>query len=253
MEYFEPVNELEKKLIAAATDPSEVPAFLDFLLLSQIIIVPVGEKPAIVNGVLGKDTTIAIEQVSNGNMTFTTFYSSENRLPSGTEYLQFSARDFFELTKGYYLVLNPGLAYGKEFYPNEIEWLLKGGNNRPLSRRIVEKDTQILIGKPKEYPHALADALTRLFSKRPSIKSAYLVQYFDPSSSDKPGLLIGVEIDTPDKFDKLSAEIGTIISAVSIPQAFADVIRVSDNNVFAGTNPFYQTQKTRNWLRRFLG
>lgn len=38
-----------------------------------------------------------------------------------------SARDFFEMTKGAVLLLNPASDYMKEFAPDEIEFLLSLG------------------------------------------------------------------------------------------------------------------------------
>jgi hypothetical protein len=49
---FEPSNLLEVALKKAADDPASRPLFLRELLDSKVLIVPAGEKPRIVNGVI---------------------------------------------------------------------------------------------------------------------------------------------------------------------------------------------------------
>lgn len=53
-------------------------------------------------------------------------------------------------------MLNPGLDYGKEFFPHEIEVLLATGLTHAPQRHTVSEPAQVLLGQPKEYP-------TRLF------------------------------------------------------------------------------------------
>jgi hypothetical protein len=121
---FEPANSLEVALKKAVTEPSAYPLFLRELLQSKVVIVPVGPQPAAIGAVVPANTAIALGTIAFAGRKCVPFFTSEARLPTGTEYLRLDAKTFFELTRGTHLVMNPGSDYGKEFCPEEITGLL---------------------------------------------------------------------------------------------------------------------------------
>jgi hypothetical protein len=121
---FEPANLLEVALKNAANAPSSRPLFLRELLDSKVLIIPAGEKPRIVNGVIPQDTKIGIANIEFLGRPCVPFFTSEVRLPAGTEYLILEAKALFQITRGTYLVMNPGLSYGKEaFLTRSLDYL----------------------------------------------------------------------------------------------------------------------------------
>jgi hypothetical protein len=121
---FQPANLLEIALLKAVTDPAAHPLFLRELLQSKVVVVPAGARPGAVGGLVPANTRISLGTIAFEGRTCVPFFTSEARLPAGTEYLLLDAKAFFELTRGAHLVMNPGFAYGREFFPGEISRLL---------------------------------------------------------------------------------------------------------------------------------
>lgn len=140
---FEPANLLEIALKNAADDPAAGPVFYRELMESKVLIVPAGEKPRIVNGVVRANSQISIANLMFDGKPHVPFFSSEKRVPAGTEFLMLDARALFEITCGAPLVLNPGQPYGKQFLPDEVARLLDGTMFEPRERYVARKETQI--------------------------------------------------------------------------------------------------------------
>jgi hypothetical protein len=90
---FEPANLLEMALKKAADDPASRPQFFAELLESKVLIVSAGEKPRIVNGVVPENTKLTIAHIEFGGRSCIPFFSSEARLPPGTEYLALETQE----------------------------------------------------------------------------------------------------------------------------------------------------------------
>ena len=123
---FKPVNKLEKLLVKAAKKPAARGKFYKELISSDVYAIPLN-RPAIRNGVvLGEKLQLMGYQ--HNDTFFIAFYSSEERVAEansiGTGFVKLTARDFFTLTRGSCLVLNPNSAIGKEFVPGELDEIL---------------------------------------------------------------------------------------------------------------------------------
>ena len=255
---FEPFNPLEVALVNAASEPAARPQFYRELLDSQVLIVPTRECMAalnIVDGVIQKGAGLALASIESEGKQYVPFFSSERRLPIGTRFLQMPCRSFFELTQGASLLLNPGAAYGKELLPNEVSGLLDGSLFRPLDERIVQRDTPVLIGRPKEYPVELERSLQRLYSEMPQVSRAYLAFYHDSAKEAEGGLLLAIEADESCDFRRISAESGIVIQSVPKAQKYADVIRYRRGEqgigeYFAKQSPFYRRNAFGGFWRR---
>jgi hypothetical protein len=240
---FEPANLLEIALKKAADDPASRPLFFRELLDSKVLIISAGDKPRIVNGVIPQDTKIGIANIEFGGRPCVPFFTSETRLPAGTEYLMLDAKALFEITRGTYLVMNPGLAYGKEFFPDEVAGLLDGTIFEPQERYVAKKAMQVLIGQPKEYPQELVEALSRLYASHPVVNRAWVAFYHNPERDAEGGLLIALDIADPKDMERVSGESGILIGSVPKKQKFVDLIRYENSGVadyFTNQRPFYQ-------------
>jgi SseB protein C-terminal domain/SseB protein N-terminal domain len=240
---FEPTNLLEVALRKAADDPASRPLFLRELLDSKVLIVPAGEKPRIVDGVVPQDTKIGIANIEFGGRQCVPFFTSEARLPGGTEFLVLEAKALFQITRGAYLVMNPGVAYGKEFYPDEVARLLDGTAFQPKERYVAEKAVQVVIGQPKDYPKELVEALARLYASIPAVKRAWVAFYHNPERDTEGGLLIALDVPGAGDMERISGESGIVIESVPKKQKFVDLVRYEKSGVagyFTDQKPFYQ-------------
>ena len=111
---------------------------------------------------------LKIQHIEKDDISWLPIFSSLQRLQqfisSESNYLQLKARDFFEITRGAHIVLNPSFDYGKEFIPQEITEMLDGSIFKPTQTYVAQKETKVLIGQPANYPHKLAKALSEYFS-----------------------------------------------------------------------------------------
>ena len=196
----DPANELERKLILAADDPASRPEFYQALMASDVFVIghtdsegegvttiPAGAKLSIVNWEKNDGSPII--------PFFTSLEALQQALKEEARYLALPTRDLFEVTLGSFLVLNPASPYGKEFFPDAIKALLDTGMNHVPQSRVVQKETQVLLGQPANYPSGMVSALTALLAKHSVVKAAYLCLMHDASTSEKPTLVVGFEGD----------------------------------------------------------
>lgn len=241
---FVPQNALEEVLAQAATDPAARPRFMELLLESDVLIVP-AEDVMIVDGKAVQGTTIKLASIQHKDQNYLPFFTSEARIAEGTKYLGLKARDFFEFTKGAYLLMNPGSGYGKEFFPDEVAALIDGSYLKPQTKRVIEKETQVLIGQPASPPEELMQALSRLYKDNPTVRRAFLCLYHDASREKEPGLLILLDVDSDESMQKASAESGVVIGSIPTIFPYTDLIRFDESGIGgyfgkSGIPPFYQ-------------
>jgi hypothetical protein len=247
-EAFEPANLLEIALKKAADDPAGRPLFFRELLDSKVLIIPAGEKPQIINGVVPQNSKINIANIEFGGRPCVPFFTSEARLAPGTDYLVLDAKALFEITRGAYLVMNPGIAYGKEFYPDEVARLLDGTIFAPRERYVAQKAMPVTIGEPKDYPSELVDALVRLYSGKPVVKRAWVGFYHNPERDAEGGLLVAIDLTDPNQMERISGESGIVIESLPKKHNFVDLVLYQDSGVagyFTKRKPFYQKSVIR--------
>jgi hypothetical protein len=238
------MTELETALAAAAGDEAARPRFYETLLKSQVLIVPAGETPAIVDGVVPEESSISLGVIELDGVQHVPFYSDESRLEPGTQFLRLAARDLLEMTRGAYLVLNPGSEHGKAFVPEEVASLLDGTIFQPQSTFVAPAGTQQLIGQPKDYPHAFAAALARLLVNEPEVERAYIAQHFIAGVHTDSTLLVAV-VAPQLGFERISGAIG-IVARDTVPRsAPVDVMRIDSEaqGYFSDQKPVYERRK----------
>ena len=166
-----PETGLERALRLAAADPAARPAFYAALLDATVYAIgppasdgqPAGEQDL----TPGDRLRMITWERETGEPVVPFFTSSAalaKTLAEPATVVALPARALFEITAGAWLVLNPGLPTGKEFAPDEIAALLAGGLPHVPQQRVVEQDTHVRIGEPRERPRALLAALARFFA-----------------------------------------------------------------------------------------
>jgi SseB protein C-terminal domain/SseB protein N-terminal domain len=240
-------NALERSLRLAADDPASRPDFYKLLLASTIVVIGNSgqRRPGLVTIAAGDDVAIA-SWTKDDDTSFVPFFTSltalQRVLTEETNYLSLPARDFFELTKGATLHLNPSLDHSKEFFPSEVIAILSGGVNQVPSQRVIQEETQVLLGQPKELPERMITALRSHFARRSQIQAAYVCLMHDPSIDEQPHLLVGILADGD--FEIVSREAGSVINDTA-PDV-CDVMRIvvgdtgPSSYFLAECKPFYE-------------
>jgi len=163
--------------------------------------------------------------------------------------VQLNTRVLFEAIKGKTFILNPWSGYGKEFPPEEIEGILSGTivNSETI---IHTKGQTYFVGQPKEYPHALANALKTFFAKIPQVEESYLAQICYDDGKDKPHPIIGVK--TQGDCEKIIKEAMIATKGLLCKNECVDFVEIKDgaeiNKYFYSATPFYK----RGWLNNIL-
>lgn len=137
---------------------------------------------------------------------FTSLEDMQKSVSSEESYVAMSAENFFQITKGTHLVLNPGSDYNKEFTPHEVSLLIGQPDDAGISKQTIEKETRAFVGQPAEYPHALVDALSQVLPLYKTIDRAYLAYVSTPEGELAATLMIGLEAQS---------EIGPLISELA--------------------------------------
>ncbi|EKN3346267.1 enhanced serine sensitivity protein SseB [Yersinia ruckeri] len=262
-------NELEKLLRLAASESIHRPAFFRTLLDATVLVLGdsgQGSQDGEMTFSASNGVSIQHWEKQDGETTIP-FFSSLDVLQQALNsqagdkeqpFVAMPVRVLFEITQGACLFLNPKTEYGKEFYPEEVAMLLANGGVARPTEMVVDKETQILLGQPEEYPSAIVDALTKLFSQRKPVRRAFLALMHDKSVDEKPNLLIGLEVDgSEDEIDILIQEAGHIASENAPDDGPVDFCIVSEKErgvshyLTTHTQPFYQ-RKWGSWLRNSI-
>jgi hypothetical protein len=255
---FTPVNELERLLISASSDPAARPAFYRALMDQELLVITEGQKPAAPGmHVAGDDESFKIRLIDIKGTPHAPIFTSEQRISTVVKdevgFLAMKGAAVFEMLRSRYLILNPGSEYGKLFPPAEVDAMLTGSIFAQQQPVTMSRGTKVLFAQPKDYPHRLTDALSRFFARSRDVKAAYLALQFVPDSDSAAHILIGIEVDGD--FDKIIGEAGVVIRDVTPTGDFVDIVRIHSNPTdTAGnylkneTKPFYVRKK---WLGLF--
>jgi len=138
------------------------------------------------------------------------------------------------------IVLNPASSYGKEFTSQEVISLVDGSIFQP-KRQILTKETNVLIGMPKEYPTKVVTALVQYFQGKPEVKKAFVAQIHMPESGEPPHLLFSIQVDGD--FHPIASGLSVIFQSILETGQFADLIQFGQGSLddyFRSQQPFFQ-------------
>ncbi|MCX6902439.1 MAG: enhanced serine sensitivity protein SseB C-terminal domain-containing protein [Verrucomicrobia bacterium] len=258
---FEPINDLERLLVRAATDPAARPEFMRKLLDSQVWLLTPNTPSEEGKTILSAGTQIQFVNLQGPNGVFLPLFSSQERLQEtvnqlGVAYgfIAILGRDLFPVLAQSppQAVLNPGAPYGKQFLPDEIRRIADGTIFR-TEAKVVQRATTVFLGQPKEYPHAAVLTLQELFRKHASVEAAYLAWMHDPASTEPPHLVFGIEC-TGD-YQSVIGEAGMAIQGLLGEGKFADFVQLGagkgsfDSYFKRETRPFYQRADRKPWWK----
>lgn len=255
---------LEKLLKQSTDEPAHRPEFYTALLESTIYIIGDTEKDSIeeadtVNLEAGSKINVHNWKMQDGSPVIPFFSSLEvlqESIDSELSYLALPSKSLFEMTLGTTLFLNPKSDYGKEFTPYEVEQLLNDGLNQKPIQRLIEKETEILIGQPENYPIEMVDSLIKLLTKHKNVERAYLALMQDASVDEKPHLIIGIEAHG--EIEKIISEVGNVAADSASDNEAVDIFRIKSNEsglsqyFNESVKPFYEKSLGRK-LRSFFG
>jgi hypothetical protein len=244
---FEPINTLEEKLIEAMNEPSARPDFYRELRNSQIYTIQGGADPIQEKSELAAGQSVQLLSVEMDGKRYIPIFSSLPRMQAfiqePVQYLEIHALNFFQLTKGADLLLNPGSPFGKEFSAGEIESILNGSIFNAQESYVIEKNTQTMIGQPAEPPAELLAELSKVFEERlKNVICAYNAQVFNPRTDQAPRTLIAVSYIG--KGDDIIAEAGKVAESVQVPFPPVEFIELNGSSGLEGyfedsCKPFY--------------
>lgn len=240
---------LETALKLAADHPAERPEFYRVLSDSSLYVLgssggATGDGEVELKA--GENISIQHWEKPDGTPVIPVFSSLatlQRAISQESKYMKLPARAFFEMTRGEGVFLNPRSDYGKEFVPEEIEAMLAEGTGRLPQTRVVEEETQVLVGVPAVVPDRLLKELSAWFAKCPGVSRAFLVLMHDPSVDDKPHYLVGVEMSGD--VQEVMRGAGLVAADTSPDGQAVDLMRLGqndkglDSHIRSQFTPFY--------------
>jgi hypothetical protein len=197
---FAPENRLEALLMQAATDPAARPEFMRTLLEFDLFVLIDKTGAQYGSFVTKPGETMRIKGMTVQGQYQIPVFTSERRLrefiTTQESFARLKGQDLFEMLASQEpgAMLNPGASYGKLFLHEEIVSLADGTYFGP-KQQVVQKETQVLIGMPIEYPARLIEALQNYFRTNPRVKKAYYAQIHMPDSGEPPHLILSVDVE----------------------------------------------------------
>ena len=239
----QPENKLERLLRQAANEPAHRPEFYRVLLDSMVCVLGFeGEDDDEDDGLLSIQNWEREDGI-NVIPFFTSLNALEEVIEGEQSYLEMPVKTLFEITLGATLVLNPSSEYSKDFMPEEVNSLLESGAGQTTEQRIIEHNTDVMIGEVENYPAELIASLTTLFSKHDNLKAAYLAEIEDPDTKSS-NLIIGVQGEGD--LENVISEAGAVAWDTLINNEVLDFIVIDDEPdgiceyMLNETKPFYE-------------
>jgi hypothetical protein len=183
---FEPLNALERSLIAAASDPSAQAAFIQTLLDTELYCSPAGDVQP--DGPIGPMVVVYLEP---GRVQAAALFTAPERLHeivgAGARCLGRNGRALLEELGAAPIQVNPNLVPSVIWSVDDIAQIL--GRSRVLQ---VPAGTQMMLSHPKQTPTALIAALASGLGALGAVKGAWLLQA-QRAGQAEPSWLLGVD------------------------------------------------------------
>ncbi|OWA33435.1 hypothetical protein B9G55_22485 [Saccharibacillus sp. O16] len=254
---FKPRNKLEYALAAAVEDPARRVDFYEELRRSELYTLHMGGDVPTSGGMLKHKTTVRLPSVEVEGKSYIPVFSSLESLQQFIDremrYLSVNAMDLFELVRGSDVWLNPGGEVGKSFPAEEIEAILDGRLSGVPQTYTIERETQMMIGRPANEPNELLEELTEVFSELPGVKLAYNAHYYNPVTGEPPHTLIAVEAEG--NWEEVIRAAGRRASTARVPDPPVDFLRLDgtsglEHYFAADCEPFYRRRRRRGLFAR---
>ncbi len=178
---FEPANDLERLLMAAARDPQKRSAFSAAVLAGELFACPEPGGGAY-RRVMLADGAVAVALFTSPGRAAAIFADAPAVEGGG-------GRGLLEGLRTSAVAVNPGSDYGVIWSPADLDGLLDG-----VATEVIEAPTKILLGHPVERPEALIAALGRELGALGQVKAAFLLLAHRADKAEQSWLL-GVDQD----------------------------------------------------------
>ncbi|GAA0649427.1 enhanced serine sensitivity protein SseB C-terminal domain-containing protein [Brevundimonas lenta] len=180
---FRPVNALEERLVAAAQGDRAQQFAFERELPNETLYVATPDAMPEGRRELDTDTPVRLLSISlKDGRRATAVFTSPGRVMAafgeGTGCLSMPARTLFGMIRADPAVLNPGQMYGVVWEPDVLHALA----GMPVER-VVEKETQVMLGTPKEIPTELLAALKAALEPVPEVRAAWLGLAYWPGAT----------------------------------------------------------------------
>lgn len=249
MANFTAVNELERLLVAAATDPAARPAFYRALPEHDLLVIPDGYMPEREQSVtLTADVSLKFRTMPIKGTSYVPIFTSVDRISAIVNkqvgFVALKGRDLLSLLRDRDLVINPGSAYGKFLTRQEVSAITDGTIFNPSAMPDVG-GKEVLLGQPRDYPRHITEPLARFFAKQRDVKAAYLAHVLVQGADEVPHTLIGVMV--AGNWSRIVEEAGVVVREVAKPEEIVDFTQMhagATNEIseymLRETKPFYK-------------
>ena len=241
---FEPANDIERLLVAAAKDAAQRPAFSKAVLEAELYVSPT--SPPDESGRVEGVRSWRLDDGTNAAAVFTAPERTEAVFGAGVLHIGLKGRALLKWLRPGPLVLNPGHDYRVVWDAQALEAMLDG-----MVTRTVEKDTQVLLGHPARKPDELIARLNKAFSSDGAVDEAYLLLMHRAEADDKGSWLVGVRSRSP--WPTVQALIRQAVEGYQFEKPM-DVVNLADSPLAASLKtgiPILAPRKARN-LFNFL-
>ena len=216
---FEPLNALERALMAAAKDPASRRAFTDKLLESEVYISPAGD-PSANNG--RGEVIVSHRPEGDRPCIFTARERVTAVVGPAAAVRGAPGRELLEVFRQQGAHINPNLEYGVVFSPADVAEILDG-----VSHEVIAKDEPILLAHPAERPEMLIRALGAALGARREGKGAWLLLSHRASQPDQ-SWIVGVDHDGP--WEPISQTIGEVVAHTDLRGLALSATPLQDND-----------------------
>lgn len=171
---FEPVNMVERQLVAAAHGDAAAQKAFERFILDETLYVATPEAPA-EHGetTLQAHSSLRLLNVplNDGRQAAAVFTSPQRIYEAFGEvgYVALQGRALFEVICTGPAALNPGQPYGVVWEPASLSWMI----GLPVER-VVEKATTLMLGSPSEPPLDLITRLKAALARVAGVEGAWL-------------------------------------------------------------------------------
>jgi hypothetical protein len=254
---FKPENKLEEYILKSFNDPSYTPEFFQNLMTSDIYFIIVDERLNNPAKDFKEGDKVNILHIEHDGVSWLPIFSSlkwlQEYAKSDCSYSLLNTKDFFAMCRKANIILNPNFEKSWQFTPEMIEGLLDGSFFKPQRTLSIEKQVDILVKEPDEYPHNLVKALSELFKRNKNVKTAYLVQCYFPESNEPEHPLVGIEVDKD--YDKILSEAGLVASRICGGSTVVDFIQIDLDSISGvcrymveNVKPFFKKRRSGSLL-----
>ena len=177
-------------------------------------------------------TTLSMPAAMRGEEQLVPFFSAPSRARAwfGGDHVVAPERprDLFARYPDQACILNPASDYGKEFTPAEIKRLLAGDFEETTRNVTVSADEQVLLGHPREIPHALIAALGRELGAVASVRGAWLMLAMRAGQQEQSWML---GVDHRGSWDEVTAAIDRACAGGVLKGRLLDVTPLNDSSL----------------------